>query len=101
MTSLKELENANRRLTILELLAGDDDGRTSARLLYQALPHVNTMHRPTLQQVREDLLWLEKRLLVQLTVAGEETFAQLTQRGKEVADGQDSVDGVDDPKRLP
>lgn len=96
MTELEDLEAANRRWTILRLLAGDPDHETEVRLIHKALASINRAHRVGLDVVRRDALWLERRLLVTVEIDDERVYVKLTQRGRDVADGAVRVEGVDD-----
>jgi len=98
MTDLKTIEAEDRRRTILDLLADDQDHMTSVAMLYRAIPHTNTLHKNVaITTVRDDVRWLEKRMLVTLKIEDAEIYVTLTQRGKEVSEGRQTVQGVAKP----
>ena len=88
----------NRRWTILRLLAGDNGHVVPARLIQRGLGHVNRAHaNVSLDQVRKDLRWLDARMLIELDIEADDTYARLLQRGLDVAEGRTVVEGVDEP----
>lgn len=95
---MSDLFIPNRRWTILKLLAGDQDHEVPARLIQRGLGQVNRAHRNvSLDDVRKDLRWLHAQLLIELEVESDDAYAKLLMRGKDVAEGRVSVDGVDEP----
>ncbi|MEQ8318753.1 MAG: hypothetical protein RH946_00700 [Rhodospirillales bacterium] len=88
----------NRRWTILRLLAGDNGHVVPARLIQRGLGHVNRAHaNVSLDQIRKDLRWLDARMLIELDIQDDDTYAKLLQRGLDVAEGRTVVEGVDEP----
>ena len=51
----------------------------------------------SLDQIRKDLRWLDARLLVELDIQDDDTYAKLLQRGLDVAEGRSRMEGVDEP----
>lgn len=95
--SFAELAAANRRWTILRLLAGDAGHEAESRLIQQGIAALNRAHDVGLDQIRADLVWLDKRLLIGVTVNDGNIYARLTQRGADVAAGRSRAEGVDRP----
>lgn len=95
--NLAEIKTANRRWTILALLAGDSDHETESGLIQRGIHALNRSHDASMSMIYADLRWLEARLLVALTVEGERVYARLTQRGRDVAAGRERVAGIDEP----
>ena len=97
MGTFKELAVENRRATILTLLNGDPGHEAESRLIQLGIAALNRTHDVGLAQIRDDLMWLEKRLLVKLSIHGDHIYAEIMQRGGDVAEGREQVDGVDRP----
>jgi hypothetical protein len=88
---------ANRRWTILKLLAGATPPEFDAGLIHKGIAYLNPTHKVGLSTILADLRWLENHLLVELSVESDLVSAKLTQRGADVAAGSEHVDGVDEP----
>lgn len=97
MKNVDDLVAANRRWTILKLLAESERHEFDAGLIARGIRHLNRMHKVGLATILKDLRWLEGHLLVELTVEEETVTAKLTRRGADVAAGDEHVDGVDEP----
>lgn len=97
MSNYEELKNANRRWTILKLLADDLGHQIEARLMQRALAVTNVSHDVALDKIRRDFLWLEKRMCIELNIDGDLVHAALLTRGADLAAGRDRLDGVDEP----
>lgn len=98
------LENLarHRRLSILKLLAGEDDqpggGSANESLLFDCLEMVGLDAALTRDAVREDLKWMAARDLIRTTMASETLMvAHITGRGVDVARGRAVVDGIKKP----
>jgi len=89
---------ADRRLQILRLLAQDPGGQTNHIILHQLLEEVG--HRPSVDQIKDDLAWMEELQLVEVSVVGQGTYhtAQITERGSDVANGRSTARGVRKPR---
>lgn len=95
---MTDLFIANRRWTILKLLAGDQDHEIPARLIQRGLGQVNRAHgKVSLDDVRKDLRWLHSQLLIELEVEADDAYAKLLARGMDAAEGRITVEGVDEP----
>ena len=80
-----------RRLQILRFLSEAPGYETSQDVLYQALEDVSAA------DVRDDLLFMEARSLVQARDLAGIRMAKVTQRGVDVARGVELADGVARP----
>lgn len=90
-------KQADRRLSILLLLAQDAQGSANELLLQEALPNLG--HDPSLDAVRADLAFLEECGLVSLITLHDLVAARITARGEDVAAGRATVPGVKKPRR--
>ena len=97
MNKIEQLKNENRRWTILRLLSSDPGHETESRLIQRGVRELNHSHDVGLAQIRDDLTWLDKRLLLRIAIDGDHIYAEVTQRGADVAAGRDHIDGVDAP----
>lgn len=95
---MTEIFIANRRWTILKLLAGDVGHEVPARLIQRGLGQVNRAHsNVSLEDIRKDLRWLNAQMLIELDFQSDDAFAKLLQRGDDAAAGRIRVEGVDEP----
>lgn len=90
-------KEADRRLSILLLLAQDAQGSANELLLQEALPGLG--HDPSLDAVRADLSFLAECGLVTINTLHDLLAARITARGEDVAAGRASVPGVKKPRR--
>lgn len=83
------------RLAVLQVLeAGGNEA--NSRILRSSLEMLG--HRPTSDQQRSALAWLEEQGLIRSTQLAESVYRlQLTERGLDVAEGRASVPGVARP----
>jgi len=93
----QELLSANRRWTILKLMAGDFGHQVEIRMIQRGILTINPAHAVGVDQIRKDLRWLEAKFLIELVIEDELVFAKLLQRGADVAAGVTRIDGVDKP----
>ncbi len=95
---MTDIRTENRRWTILRLLSNDLGHESSARMIQKGLGALNRAHAKVgLDQVREDLRWLNQKMLITLVFEDDEVYATLVQRGHDCAKGNIVVDGVDEP----
>ena len=99
MTSFKDAQRADLRLTVLHLLDSTDGYALSDRLLRSALESFG--HRPSLDALRAELAWLAEQGLVTTQDVEGHTMATLTARGQDVAQGRARVPGVRRPEPTP
>lgn len=90
-------KEADRRLSILLLLAQDAQGSANELLLQEALPSLG--HDPSIDAVRADLAFLAECSLITTTMLHDLVAARITARGEDVAAGRASVPGVKKPRR--
>lgn len=90
-------KEADRRLSILLLLAQDEQGSANELLLQDALPHLG--HNPSLDSVRADLAFLADCGLLTVTTTHDLMAARITARGVDVSAGRTAVPGVQRPRR--
>jgi Fe2+ or Zn2+ uptake regulation protein len=90
-------KEADRRISILLLLAQDAQGSANELLLQEALPNLG--HDPSLDAVRADLAFLADSGLVTILDLHGLMAARLTARGEDVAAGRTTVPGVKKPRR--
>lgn len=95
--SWQAAKEADRRLSILLLLAQDAQGSANELLLQDALPNLG--HDPSLDAVRADLAFLADCGLVTTTSLHDLVAARITARGEDVAAGRVTVPGVKKPRR--
>lgn len=95
----KEHSIEDRRLVVLRLLK-EGDGYCNESILYHGV--VGAGHvRATREIVREDLEWLRDRNLVTHEFFQETVLvAHLTARGRNVAAGKETVEGVKKPEEI-
>ena len=88
----------DRRLVILRITA-EGNGTCNDRMLVTGLGHWGI--RCTLETVRQSLAWLAEHGLVKLRTVPDSDVgvAEITRRGRDVADGMADVPGVT-PRRL-
>ena len=96
MPSYPEHLREDRRLSLLQALAGATDYTAHAHLLRQSLATVG--HQVAFDLLRADLAWLDEQGLIVLA-DGEIPVATLTLRGEDVARGVARVPGV--ARKLP
>lgn len=85
------------RVTILQLLDNAPHGSVNAQMLTTLLQ--STAAQLWLDQVKEQLSWLEEQKLVTLEEMGGMLLATITDQGGLVARGLDRHEGVDRPRR--
>lgn len=90
-----EVRRADRRLCLLQALAGCADYTAHAHLLRDALAEQG--HREPFDTVRGDLAWLDEQGLIVLA-DGRIPVATLTLRGEDAARGVARVPGVARPR---
>jgi repressor of nif and glnA expression len=87
--------SAHRRITILRLLAEQQDYSLNDSIIKDLLPEYG--FRPSRSVVRTELAWLAEQGLVTVKDVNGCHTATLTERGGEVADGCATVPGVKRP----
>jgi hypothetical protein len=85
----------DRRLCALQILASCADYTAHAHLLRDRLDPLG--HRPSMDQMRGDLAWLDEQGLIVLA-DGAIPVATLTLRGEDVARGRALLPGVARPR---
>ena len=90
-----QLQAEYRRAILLRFLSEDPDYSTDTSLLKAALKTVG--HGVPLRQVNEDAAWLEERGLVACENLESALLVKITQRGLDVAAGDETVPGVKRP----
>jgi hypothetical protein len=93
--SYPETLRADRRLCVLQILAGCADYTAHAHLLRDRLETLG--HHPSMDQARGDLAWLDEQGLIVLA-DGRIPVATLTLRGEDAARGVARVPGVARPR---
>lgn len=96
MTAYDTTLREDRRLSLLQILAGAPDYTAHGHLLRQALEGFG--HRVAFDVLRGDLAWLDEQGLIVLAKS-EIPVATLTLRGEDVARGVARVPGV--ARKLP
>lgn len=96
MSSWDAAKEADRRLSILLLLAQDAQGSANEILLQDALPGLG--HNPSVDILRADLIHLRDVGGVVLASPGGITMAQITARGLDVTAGRTTLPGVKKPR---
>lgn len=96
MSVWEAAKEADRRLSILLLLAQDAQGSANEILLQDALPGLG--HDPSLDTLRADLFHLRDVGAVMLAAPGGITTAQITARGLDAAHGRTTLPGVKKPR---
>lgn len=97
--SFAERVEADRRLFVLQLLAGLDSGSANERALTTGLRAMN--EDVTIDQVRGLLSWLESvRLVSTVALLDGSLSATISQRGHDVAHGRSTVPGVSRKDRI-
>lgn len=86
---------ADRRLTILKLLADSDGYAANEYLLQSALEGFG--HAVGQDRLRTELAWLAEQSLVVVLDVAQVNIAKLTARGGDVVAGRTSVPGVKRP----
>ncbi|UNM95680.1 ArsR family transcriptional regulator [Ignatzschineria rhizosphaerae] len=95
MSILQEVTNEDQRfLMLLSLVHMSFEGNDS--MIKDALYAYG--HRISSSDIKEHLLWLEGMGLVELSKVGPYTKAKLTQKGQDVAEGRERVNGVRRPR---
>ena len=92
----KDALQADRRLTVLELLRQTDGFSLNERLLSSALKGFG--HTPSADVLLGEIAWLAEQGLVATERVGPFTLATLTRRGADVAEGRTTVPGVKRPE---
>ncbi len=95
MSSYPETLRADRRLCVLQILADCADYTAHAHLVRDRLDALG--HRPSMDQLRGDLAWLDEQALIVLA-DGSIPVATLTLRGEDVARGRALLPGVARPR---
>lgn len=98
--SFKERVTASERLIVLQLLAQDADNAVSEYGLKQSMAAVG--QAVSGGALKDHLRFLEAQYLVRLApslLANMGMIVQLTERGLDVANGLEPVDGVDKPRK--
>ena len=95
MSAFADKMRANRRLVILRLLCEADGYDLNSHIIKSALADFG--HQPSMDVLHADLFWLAETDLVVNRLVGETQVAQLTERGKDVAEGRAQVPGVERP----
>ena len=93
--SFAELQAEYRRAILLRFLSEDADYAMDTGLLKAALKSVG--HGVQLRQVNEDAAWLEECGLVACENLESALLVKITQRGLDVATGDEVVPGVKRP----
>lgn len=93
--SYDETLREDRRLCALQILAGCADYTAHAHLLRDRLETLG--HRPSMDQLRVDLAWLDEQGLIVLA-DGRIPVATLTLRGEDAARGRAQLPGVARPR---
>lgn len=96
MSSWRRVEQENRRLAILELLAQASGYRVNEQMLLAALDEYGM--RPSRDALLGDLAWLAEQGLVADFALGDLVVVELRQRGRDVAEGRAVVPGVARPR---
>jgi len=94
MSQAREIFNADRRLTILQLLEREHPHEVPARLVRDGIAAINPAHDVGLDQVWKDFDWLEGKRLVNQRIDEDRVYAKTTNRGRDVANGRSRLDGV-------
>jgi len=96
MTALAELLAAQRRLSILQILAAGPGGTLNTAIIDKALDEADLCTpRAT---VDADVAWLHGEALVTMSRVGPYLVAAITQAGRDVAAGEDAHQGVARPE---
>lgn len=96
MSTLHDLVTADRRLTMLALLADSAGYSAGAPMLQLALGGMG--HSAALDTINGELAWLRDAGLVALSNVGGVIIAHVNGRGVDVARGRTSVPGVARPR---
>jgi Fe2+ or Zn2+ uptake regulation protein len=98
MTSFQDVQNANIRLVVLQMLQQDADYSVNENILRSALEPFG--HRIGLDKLRTELGWLEEQGLMEVerVASGKLWVAKLTNRGLDVAEGRSVAPGVERPR---
>lgn len=83
----------DRRLVLLRLLK-EAGGTANDSPLHYGLQQIGHRRGLTREVVRTELEWLKQRRLVNLEMVGTMMVATLTERGLNVAEGHERVEGV-------
>ena len=90
---LQQITAEDRRLRLLQLLADFQGGTANEHVLAIALPELGG-HNPSRDMLRNDLMWLNEMLLIELLFATDLWVAKLLSRGEDVALGRTAAHGV-------
>jgi len=91
-----ELKQADRRLVILMVLMQSDHYSANEHLVRSMMDVMG--HNVGRDLLRGEFDWLTEQRLIDLTTFGDIKIAQLTPRGKDVAEGRTVVTGVKRPE---
>ena len=92
MKAIRDALEGQLRISMLRLLGGAGAFSCSDDMLLAALDSLS--HSVSLTRVRSELRWLEQAGLVTVTEIDGGVAAKLTDRGLQVAEGRERVDGV-------
>ncbi len=97
MGNLRVRKREDRRLRILQLLAGQPDYAINEAILKLGLEEYG--HGITRDALRTDMAWLAEQELLNTSIAGTDVqVATITGRGVDVASGLANVPGVKHPR---
>lgn len=95
MSTFKTLQEEDQRfLILLSLVYMGFDGNEN--MIKTALDAYG--HRVSSREVEAHLTWLSQHGLVELSTIADLTKAKLTQRGQDVAEGREIIEGIRRPK---
>ncbi len=94
MSQAREVFNADRRLTILQLLEREHPHEVPARLVRDGIAAINPAHDVGLDIVWKDFDWLENMRLINQRIDDDRVYAKTTDRGRDAAKGRIRVDGI-------
>lgn len=86
----------DRRLVLLRLLK-EAGGTANDSILQYGLQQLGHRRGLTREVVRSELEWLKARRLVDVEMVGTVMVGKLTERGLNVAEGHEKVEGVKQP----
>lgn len=99
MNSFADRVDADRRLYILQLLAGMPDGSANERALTLGLRDLG--ENISREQTRALITWLlDMRYVTVITLPDHTMSATVNERGGDIAAGRSAVSGVSHPSRI-
>lgn len=94
--SFAKVQQEDRRLVILIVLLQSDQYSANEHLVRAMLD--SWAHNIGRDLLRGEFAWLSEQGLIKVSIFGDLQVAQLTARGKDVAEGRTSVPGVKKPE---